>query len=418
MFLKKFNFLSWNVRGLGCPRKCNVVRNIIKSSRCDVCLLQETKCNEMDVSISRNFLPSFFNQETAFNVALSSAGGVLIAWKKSFSLVSSWSTRHSITVLLQQASSGKTVMITNVYGPSDDASKPSFIRELHSIAAVARYPWILAGDFNLTRWLIDRPSSLRGFRLMELFNDFIAANGIVDTPLKNRSYTWSCSRPIPSFSKIDRIFTSTDWTVAYPIITLEALETLISDHAPLLLRCKGVRQSKKSMKLETFWFRYDVPREMVRQLWGNGPVSDTARESDPFLLNGFEPVSQGEQTTLLTFHQKTQLLHRGLRLWHSQTFGQLDKRLKEYRDEILLLDRKEEARPLNPTDLNRRTHLRALAYDMAINLEERWRQRSRCNWLSLGDRNTRFFHSMASTRLRRNLVLTITDGELVLSDKV
>lgn len=157
MFLQNFNLLCWNVRGLGCTEKCGVVRNIIKNSRCDVCLLQETKCNKMDVGVVLKYLLSFFNSEVAYNQAINSAGGILIAWKRSFQLLSSWSSRHCVTVLLRQTSSGWLIQITSVYGPTEDALKHGFISELHSIAASTSAPWILAGDFNLTRWLTDRP---------------------------------------------------------------------------------------------------------------------------------------------------------------------------------------------------------------------------------------------------------------------
>lgn len=75
---------------------------------------------------------------------------------------------------------------------------------------------------------------------MELFNVFVASAELVDTPLINRKYTWSSKRPNPVFSKIDQIFTTSDWTAAYPVITLEALEVLVSDHSPLVLKCRGL----------------------------------------------------------------------------------------------------------------------------------------------------------------------------------
>lgn len=41
---------------------------------------------------------------------------------------------------------------------------------------------------------------------------------------------------------------------------------------------------------------------------------------------------------------------------------------------------------------------------LLLNKEERmWRQRSRIQWVEKGDRNTRFFHGMATQRKRRNL---------------
>ena len=38
-----------------------------------------------------------------------------------------------------------------------------------------------------------------------------------------------------------------------------------------------------------------------------------------------------------------------------------------------------------------------------------WRQRSKCLWLKEGDRNTKFFHTMASNRRKNNLVVRIMD---------
>ena len=106
MLYKKFKLLSWNVRGLGGDEKCNIVRNIIKNGRCDVIVFQETKCNAIDLTYILRFLPSFFSLETVYNLALNSAGGTLIAWKKSFQLMKSWSTRHSVTVQLLHVPSG------------------------------------------------------------------------------------------------------------------------------------------------------------------------------------------------------------------------------------------------------------------------------------------------------------------------
>jgi hypothetical protein len=41
--LKKFSLLSWNTRGLGGDKKCLVVRDEIRISRCDVVYMQKTK---------------------------------------------------------------------------------------------------------------------------------------------------------------------------------------------------------------------------------------------------------------------------------------------------------------------------------------------------------------------------------------
>lgn len=88
---------------------------------------------------------------------------------------------------------------TMVYGPSIDSEKPQFIEELRSLTSTIQWPWIMAGDFNLVRWMIDRSGGIRPYPLMDLFNDFIQSAALVDIPLKNHSFMWSNKRPQPSF---------------------------------------------------------------------------------------------------------------------------------------------------------------------------------------------------------------------------
>ena len=40
-----------------------------------------------------------------------------------------------------------------------------------------------------------------------------------------------------------------------------------------------------------------------------------------------------------------------------------------------------------------------------------WRQRARTQWVAKGDKNTRYFHGMATQRKRRNFIKVIKDGE-------
>lgn len=203
--LKKLKVLSWNCRGLGNVDKCDVVQNVLRHSRCDVYMIQETKWNELNYQCYSRLLPSFFDKNVVVVHAQNSAGGMLIAWNRSYQLLNSWATKHSCTALLKQSTTGATLLVTNVYGPSTDDRKYAFIRELYSIASLVQHSWILGGDFNLIRWMIDRSSLNVNFRLMSLFNDLIRDTALIDVPLHNRRYTWASSRPNPSHSRIDRI---------------------------------------------------------------------------------------------------------------------------------------------------------------------------------------------------------------------
>lgn len=142
---------------------------------------------------------------------------------------------------------------------------------------------------------MDRTGNFQGFGLMDSFNDFITRAGLIDVQLKNRSYTWSSKRPLPSFSKLDRVLISPNWTTKYPVILLQALEMVVSDHVPLLLSCKKATTKPRRLKFEVFWLRYKMPKEMVQILWNN-------------------PVGDLPQHTLQSFYKNIELLQMALQM--------------------------------------------------------------------------------------------------------
>lgn len=383
MNLTKIKLLSWNCRGLGNLEKCLVVRNIIRESRCDFVCLQETKLSSFEFNHAVTLLPSYFQRDCVCLNAVGSSGGCLIAWKNGYSKLSSWATRHTISVSLVQQTTGQVFILTSAYGPTDDNMKRAFMEELRFIHKMVTVPWLLVGDFNLVRF-IDWTGDMRSFGLMTQFNDLINDLALLEVPLKNRSFTWSSKRPSPSFSKLDRVFASGEWSDHFPHLTLSALEVIVSDHAPLLLNCKQLQQVRKPLRMEKFWFNFPQVKDRVKEIW----------------------TQEGGCNTLL-FEKRTIALQKGLKNWHTENFGNLGAQLQKCKDEILVLDKLEESQNLDDAQFKNRQQLREKAYNLATIAEIRWFQRLRCRWIALGDSNTKFFHNFASSRHRQNMVLQL-----------
>ncbi|XP_078178587.1 uncharacterized protein LOC144572790 [Carex rostrata] len=229
---------------------------------------------------------------------------------------------------------------------------------------------------------------MRGFGLMFQFNDLIRELQLIDVQLQNRDYTWSNMQPVPIFSKLDRCFLTSDWAMMYPIITLTALETIVSDHVPLLLHMKTPQQRKSHKRLERFWFKYRYAHCLTNTIW------ETAAQ-------------QVNDDPLKEFEIKTEKLHKELGRWHQTRFVHMDDQLQYCKKAILFFDKIEEKRKLDRREFCLRQKIRERAFELSSNLEIRWHQRSRCNWLTSGDRNTRFFHAYASARARKNAVVAI-----------
>lgn len=363
-----------------------MVRNVIRESRCDFVCQQETKWNNWDLNYVFSLLPSFFQSDCMFINALNSRGGCLISWKRQFQLRSAWATKHTISVLLTDSNTGQQFIITNTYGLSVDDQKNQYLRELKKLAATINHPWIIAGDFNLARWLTDRTGDMRGISLMCSFNDLITDLALMEVSLKNKSYTWSKHRPQPSFSKIDRVFVTGHWESHFPVTLLTALESTASDHSPLLLVCKQLQTQPKQYRLERFWFNFDEVKLMVNEVWSR---KNSLADAVQF------------------FDQKVQQMHKNLRDWHCKNHGFMATHLENSKKAILMFDQIEEKRGLSEGEFQLRLLLRQRAFRLAFLTEIRWSQRARCRWLREGDNNTRYFHAYASSRMRRNQILSL-----------
>lgn len=387
--LKRIKFLSWNIRGLGHQDKCGVVRDLIRSSRCDVCCLQETKLNALNLAYASRFIPSFFQTNCVYLNASSSKGGMLITWKRNFTLINCFVTPHTCSAILVQNNSGVRFTVTNTYGPSIDSTpiKLEFLQELQNLQNIVSGPWALMGDFNVPRWMIDRSGGVRSFRVMDRFNEVLDDLQVLEVPLKNRMYTWSNKRPDPSFSKLDRVFLTTEWSSQFPSLNLEALELSASDHVPLLLTCKQLQTTPKPYRIERGWFNYPKLAEVVMNNWGEAAVAGNS------------------------FQQRCSSMHKEMRQWHIENFGKLNEQLTFCKKAVLFFDQIEEHRSLDAREFTLRLKLKERIFHLANFEELRWYQRSRCRWLQFGDRNTAYFHNFASSRLRLNTISSLKIGD-------
>lgn len=109
MNMKKIKILSWNVRGLGADEKCNLVKSTIRTSRCDVCCLQETKWNTFDLLNYSKVLSTFFERNCVALKAINSSGGCIIAWKKSYNLILAWASYNTCSAVLLQVSTSSVL---------------------------------------------------------------------------------------------------------------------------------------------------------------------------------------------------------------------------------------------------------------------------------------------------------------------
>ena len=104
-----------------------------------------------------------------------------------------------------------------------------------------------------------------------------------------------------------------------------------------------------------------------------------------------------------------------LKKWNHQEFGNVGFKQKQLLCKLEVLNSKESIGGLSSSERDLRgSHL--LELDKLAHLEETtWRQKSRVLWLKEGDNNTKFFHKIANSNRRRNLMEKLEVGESVFS---
>ncbi|XP_028108798.1 uncharacterized protein LOC114307598 [Camellia sinensis] len=109
---------------------------------------------------------------------------------------------------------------------------------------------------------------------------------------------------------------------------------------------------------------------------------------------------------------KLKALRMALKTWNLKVFGNVQHKLKKAEEELHSLDLCVEYRELDDGEKSRRKVLKGEVWLWRKRDEWLWLQKSRMPWALKGDRNTRFFHIMATSQQSKNLINTLFMDEV------
>ncbi|KAI5437241.1 hypothetical protein KIW84_023385 [Lathyrus oleraceus] len=365
------------------------VRELADKCVADVCFIQETKIHAIDV-IS---LDSFWNDsiaEWSSKWAVGRSGGILTLWKKnSFSLVASFVGEGFLGIHVLW--SGINLFLVNVYSSCFIEKKRVFWARL--VEFKSKFPeglWCVGGDFNTVRVKTERKGISNNFNIKEAedFEGFISSMNLVDVPMINKRFTWynldgsSCSR-------LDRFLISEKLFDLWGVGGIVAGDRSISDHCPIWLNCNFVDWGPKPFKFFKGWCEHDEFIPLVSDIW----INTSRRGKASFIL----------KEKLLAVKSK-------LKSWNKEVFGLLDLNVEKAVGALNSLD-------LVVADLEEDGIVDSLRSNRDMATKEVWNsmllrdnflhQKARCNWIRLGDSNSKFFHSVMKGRFRRNNIVSL-----------
>ncbi|CAM0944659.1 unnamed protein product [Alopecurus aequalis] len=259
---------DWNIRGMNSPTRRRAVFDVFSDSKCSIACFQETKMEVISRSLVVEMLGSRFADNFLFKPAAGTRGGILLAVSDDFAvqLVAAAPCQFSLSATVTDRRNGDAWDISVVYGPQEDQDKIVFIQELKDLQSHMQPKWLLLGDFNLIQHAADKSNANLNLRMMGRFRAAIRDLELSEFPLVGRKYTWTSDSAAGIMSRIDRVFMTCDWELAFPQLRLAPASSAVSDHCPLLLK-KMDLQLFRGFRFESYWTKLPDFLAVVEGAW-------------------------------------------------------------------------------------------------------------------------------------------------------
>ena len=251
-------------------------------------------------------------------------------------------------------------------------------------------PWVCLGDFNEILYASEKSEGPeRSQQQMDGFRRVVNACGFHDLGFKGPEFTW-CNRKTGDGRiqlRLDRVFASSEWRQHYSQARVIHVVDSTSDHCALILTDQQFpqRHKQKRFHFEAVWIRYEKCWEIVQKTWRN----QMGINSQTDLIGGLKECAET------------------LTKWSRNDLGFYAKKIKEKKK--LLQEAVQANRDGSKGD--EIDYLRKEINGLLDKEEIRWNQRSRVDWLKLGDRNTQYFNHRASQRKRKNEIRGLWDKD-------
>ncbi|KAK9904622.1 hypothetical protein M0R45_000540 [Rubus argutus] len=258
-------------------------------------------------------------------------------------------------------------------------------------------PWLVFGDFNAVLGAHEGGAGICRLSCEE-FQAMSDICELVHVNTKGAEFTWVRRRGLRGNveSRLDRSLANLEWLDIWERFDCCTLTRTCSDHHPLLMsfsKSSGARHSL--FRFQKMWLQHADFHGFVKQSWNS---------VDSFGC----PLS--------VLQQKLRSLRKALQNWNWEVFGDIHRRVDTDMAALDFLQQDIAHNGGSDEAFVKEAELQANLNESLRLQEMFWREKARVQWLSEGDRNTKFFHAMCRARRLRSSISFLRDGDQVYED--
>jgi hypothetical protein len=279
---------------------------------------------------------------------------------------------------------------TFVYGVNDYLGRHHLWCDLQNLQA--RSPWVILGDFNAIRSPSEKVGGDRSWLpWMDEFGACLQILELEDQRYSGCLFTWSNKQSADSIisTKIDRVMVNESWIKTFSWSNAHFLNPGVSDHSPAVVYLTP--SPKPKMKpFKFFNFLADHPQflQTIQGVWRR--------------------VILGNQ--MFCVFEKFKLLQAEFKKLNNKDYSDISTRVLSVQKQ---LESVQNDLGIDPSDLVKQARERDLSKEfltLARAEESFARQKSRIQWLKLGDQcSSCFFKSVSNSRNRNRITSFVLD---------
>lgn len=262
--------MVWNVQGAGSREFLKVLRELIRLHKPTILILVETHMGGNHAQKLANLLK--FNGHVRVD-AQGFSGGIWVYWKPKVVTVDAIEQNHQY-ITMEVTRVGETPWyFSAIYASPNPTNRKTLWEALTNFANTHNKPWLLAGDFNETRFDWERSvSCAETSRRSERFNNWIECTHLIEVEFSGPSHTWSRGNSIETrrSARLDRMLCNIEWGLQFDQAYVKHLPALPSDHCPLLLSCNGftpLGSLNKPFRFQAAWLTHEHFSDFIKSQW-------------------------------------------------------------------------------------------------------------------------------------------------------